>query len=345
MPWARRGRIKADRVGPASKVALLASGDAADDGANLFLPDGTGLLLVERYAVDIGATIRDDSSTPPLRGNIERLLDDCRRGEIDAVILAELPADTPTLLRLQAALHNYAVDLYMLPEHVGVAGPFARPATLAGQPMLLVRERPLNRWQSLAKATFDRFCAAVILVLIAPFLAIVAALVRIDSRGPILFRQARVGYHNRLFRILKFRTMHASAADPLATRQTTKDDDRVTRVGRVLRRFSVDELPQLINVLSGDMSLVGPRPHAPGTSAGGQRVDLLIDNYRRRHLVKPGITGLAQVRGFRGGMATMEHVSRRVQCDLEYIRRQSLWLDVKIIVLTLTREVFGGRAV
>ena len=274
-----------------------------------------------------------------------KLLHDCRLGEVDAVVLAALPANTSVLHRLQGALRDYAIDLYMLPEHVDVAGPFARPAMLAGQPMLLVSERPLNGWRSLTKTVFDRLGAGLILLMIAPFLTIVAGLILIDSRGPILFRQARVGYENKSFNILKFRTMHAHAADPLAATQTTKDDVRVTRAGRVLRRFSVDELPQLINVLSGDMSLVGPRPHALGTSAGGKRVDLLIDDYRRRHLVKPGITGLAQVRGFRGGMATFEHVSRRVQCDLEYIRRQSLWLDVKIIVLTLTREVFRGRAV
>jgi lipopolysaccharide/colanic/teichoic acid biosynthesis glycosyltransferase len=215
---------------------------------------------------------------------------------------------------------------------------------LGQQPMLMVIERPMKDWRALAKNGFDRLCAAIILAMIAPLLGLVAILIRIDTPGPILFRQLRVGYNNQLFPIFKFRTMHAHATDRLATTQTTRGDVRVTRVGRVLRKLSIDELPQLFNVLLGNMSLVGPRPHAPGTSAAGQRVDLLIENYARRHLVKPGITGLAQVRGFRGGMTTFEQVSRRVQCDLEYITHQSIWLDIKIMVMTLLREVGGGRA-
>ncbi len=334
-----RGRL-------ANKVAVIGDGSAAEAVARRFLKEDPVLLrLIGRYSLGSPATgFTERPANQSNRGDLGMLLLDCRLGGVDSIVMVTPPTDAAALASLEGALKNFAIDIYMLPEDADLAGPAARPAALGKQPMLLVNERPLKDWRGLAKNAFDRVCAAFILLLIAPVLVAVAALIRLDSPGPILFRQMRVGYNNQLFHIFKFRTMHAHATDRLATLQTTRGDVRVTRVGRVLRQLSIDELPQLFNVLLGNMSLVGPRPHAPGTSAAGQRVDLLLDNYNRRHLVKPGITGLAQVRGFRGGMTTVDQVSRRVQCDLEYIRRQSLWLDLKIMAMTLVREVGGGRA-
>jgi exopolysaccharide biosynthesis polyprenyl glycosylphosphotransferase len=174
-----------------------------------------------------------------------------------------------------------------------------------------------------------------------PMLAI-ALLIRLDSPGPILFRQRRIGYRNLPFETLKFRTMHHHASAQGGLRQTTRHDPRVTRVGVLLRRFSFDELPQLFNVLRGDMSLVGPRPHAPGTCAGGKPFELVTPFYPVRHRVRPGITGLAQVRGLRGETETEDKLIRRVEADLEYIANWSLWLDFGVLARTAV-AIFSDR--
>jgi lipopolysaccharide/colanic/teichoic acid biosynthesis glycosyltransferase len=167
-------------------------------------------------------------------------------------------------------------------------------------------------------------------VLALPLLA-VALLIRLDSPGPSLFRQRRIGRNGRAFVLLKFRTMRHRATDTAGIRQATRDDPRVTRIGGWLRRSSLDELPQLLNVLAGDMSLVGPRPHAPGTRAGHRLFEDVTQRYAARHLVRPGMTGLAQIRGWRGETDTEEKLLHRLECDLEYITTWSLSLDFAIL--------------
>lgn len=185
------------------------------------------------------------------------------------------------------------------------------------------------------KRAFDILVALVLLAILSPVMLLIAFAIRLDSRGVILFRQRRIGYGNIPFETLKFRTMRSDADGGGVLRQATRHDPRVTRVGMLLRRFSVDELPQLINVLRGDMSLVGPRPHAPGTRAGGKPFELVTPRYFARHLVRPGLTGLAQVRGLRGETETEDKLIRRVEADIEYIEHWSLWLDVKILARTV----------
>jgi len=179
-----------------------------------------------------------------------------------------------------------------------------------------------------------RFCdvivALVTIMILLPAMLIIAVLIKGDSRGPVLFRQVRCGRNQRPFVILKFRTMHAHPSSD--GRQATRDDRRVTRVGRFLRRSSLDELPQIFNVLRGDMSLVGPRPHALWHD---ELFCDLIEGYRDRYLVKPGMTGLAQITGCRGETPTKSDMQRRVEKDLEYVEKQSLALDLKILLLTL----------
>jgi exopolysaccharide biosynthesis polyprenyl glycosylphosphotransferase len=177
---------------------------------------------------------------------------------------------------------------------------------------------------------FDIVLATFGLVILSPLLAVVALLIRLDSAGPVFFLQRRYGFNQEPFRIVKFRTMTAME-DNAKLISATRFDPRVTRVGGFLRRSSIDELPQLLNVLIGHMSLVGPRPHA---LAHDQRYDSRIAQYARRHNVKPGITGWAQVRGLRGEIATEEKMRARVEHDLYYIDNWSLWLDIKIIMLT-----------
>jgi lipopolysaccharide/colanic/teichoic acid biosynthesis glycosyltransferase len=186
----------------------------------------------------------------------------------------------------------------------------------------------IKRLLDIAIATFG------LIVLAAPMLLIALA-IALDSPGPILFRQRRIGLANTAFDIWKFRTMHHEPANGGLLRQTRRHDPRVTRVGALLRPISLDELPQLFNVLRGDMSIVGPRPHAQGTCAGGKPFELVTSRYSLRHRVRPGLTGLAQVRGWRGETETEEKLLRRVEADLEYIDNWSLWLDFTILMRTV----------
>jgi polysaccharide biosynthesis protein PslA len=175
-------------------------------------------------------------------------------------------------------------------------------------------------------------------------LALIAVAIKLDSPGPVLFRQPRRGFGNRVFMVCKFRTMHTAAADLGAAQQTCRCDPRVTTVGHFLRRHSFDELPQLFNVLLGDMSLVGPRPHALATTAGGIALEEALDTYAARHRVKPGITGLAQVSGWRGELDTREKLTGRVERDLWYIEHWSLLLDLKILARTFLCVVSDAHA-
>jgi len=165
-------------------------------------------------------------------------------------------------------------------------------------------------------------------------MGLIALAIKLDSPGPTLFRQRRIGLHNRDFQMLKFRTMHHCHAEPESCTQATRNDPRLTRLGAFLRRTSLDELPQIFNVLRGEMSLVGPRPHAPGTRAGGRLFEEVVHDYAGRHVMKPGITGLAQVRGLRGETRTEDALVQRVESDFEYIRRWSLGLDLLILLRT-----------
>jgi exopolysaccharide biosynthesis polyprenyl glycosylphosphotransferase len=199
--------------------------------------------------------------------------------------------------------------------------------------------RPLAGWRGLAKRAEDILLAVGALAVAAVPMLLVALAVRLDSPGPVLFRQRRTGFNNRDFYVLKFRTMHTDQTDHEARVQVSAGDPRVTPVGAILRRTSLDELPQLLNVLWGEMSFVGPRPHAPGTRAAGRTFEEVAERYAARHRMKPGLTGLAQVRGWRGPTETEEKLLRRVEADLEYVETWSLWLDAVIILRTLVAVV------
>jgi Undecaprenyl-phosphate glucose phosphotransferase len=206
--------------------------------------------------------------------------------------------------------------------------------------MQIVR-RPLSTADIAMKRSFDLALASIALVLLAPVLAAVALAIRLDSPGPVFFRQRRYGFNQRPFRIFKFRTMHVLEDGPEVT-QARVNDPRVTRVGRWLRRWNIDELPQLLNVLLGHMSLVGPRPHALAHDHAYER---RISLYARRHNVRPGITGWAQVNGFRGETSTDEKMRGRIDHDLHYIDHWSLWLDLKILFLTVfSRTAYRNAA-
>jgi polysaccharide biosynthesis protein PslA len=203
---------------------------------------------------------------------------------------------------------------------------------------------PLAGWRSFVKRAEDIILGTLLLLCALPAMAVIAILVKLDTPGPVLFRQPRYGINNTIFVLLKFRTMHEHLSDVGANIQTSRKDKRVTRVGRLLRSTSLDELPQLFNVLAGSMSIVGPRPHALNTKVHGIPVEDVVPSYHARHRVKPGITGLAQVNGARGELDSIEKVSRRVKYDLDYNDSWSLWLDIRIVCNTVRTVLFDSNA-
>lgn len=199
---------------------------------------------------------------------------------------------------------------------------------------LVVSHGPLNLVDRVIKRVFDLAIAVPTLVVMSPLFLMVSLCIKLESRGPVFFRQKRIGRSNRVFRVFKFRSMTVEGADSHGNRSASRDDDRITRVGKFIRRTSIDELPQLLNVLSGTMSIVGPRPHALGSRAADKLFWEVDPRYWHRHAAKPGLTGLAQVRGYRGATLIEDDLRNRLQADLEYLDTWSVWRDVKIIVMT-----------
>jgi Undecaprenyl-phosphate glucose phosphotransferase len=259
------------------------------------------------------------------RQTIER----CRELHADDILIVATPDDLPRVAELVDALSQLPVAIHLVPVGVGEILTSTEITGIGDVRTMQVLRPPLSAFDIFVKRSFD-ICAALIgLILLSPLMMTVALAIKLDTRGPILFRQERHGYNNRTISVLKFRSMFAS--DSRAFVQTTKADPRITRVGRLIRRTSIDELPQLINVLRGEMSIVGPRPHATVHNA---MFEERIPPFSRRHNVKPGITGWAQVNRCRGETATLEKMKKRVDHDLFYIDNWSFFFDMKIIVLT-----------
>lgn len=212
-----------------------------------------------------------------------------------------------------------------------------------GSDTVVVTRGPLSLGNRIKKRAMDLVVSGALLLFLLPLMVVVAIAIKVDSPGPALFRQPRVGRDNRLFKIFKFRSMIWEQSDQAGKRSTTRDDDRVTRVGRFIRMTSIDELPQLLNVLKGDMSMVGPRPHALGSRAGDKLFWQIDEAYWRRHQLKPGITGLAQVRGYRGSTTEEVDLENRLQSDLEYISGWSVWRDIYVLLATV-RVLVHSRA-
>ncbi len=268
------------------------------------------------------------------------LSDEIASAEIDQVQILTPWQRAPVVMKNVNLLRHLSAEVIVLaydPQVVqNLAGDdAARGGSQGCYISLRAVEPPITGWNLWLKRKEDIVIAALVLFLISPILLLVALLIRLDSKGPVFFRQRRVGFNGSIFEILKFRTMYVDQTDHDAVRQTGRGDARVTRVGRVLRRTSLDELPQFINVLQGSMSIVGPRPHALQTRTEGKSLDELVEHYAARHRVKPGITGLAQVNGLRGELDSAEKLRRRVDYDIEYIDRWSIWLDIEILLKTV----------
>ncbi len=248
-------------------------------------------------------------------------------------IMVALPWDREEQIAdVLVQLREAPLDVSLAPEPLGFRLMERRVRHLGDLPMTVVQEPPLSGWNYIIKSLEDRILSALIILAISPILAIIALLIRLDSPGPAIFRQQRYGFNNNVFTVYKFRSMRNDLGDAKGGAQATRGDARITRIGAFIRKTSLDELPQLFNVLKGDMSLVGPRPHAV---AHNEEYAGKVDQYLSRHKVKPGITGWAQIHGLRGETDTDEKMEMRVQYDLYYIDNWSLWLDLKILVRTL----------
>jgi len=267
-------------------------------------------------------------------GTITDLANYARNNRVDLIIVA-IP------LSAEARLLHILKRLWELPVDIRISGKasdlkFSSKAyTYIGRlPLLSVFDRPLMGWALFLKTMFDRVIASAAIVVLAPVMLAVAAAIRLESTGPILFKQKRYGFNNELIEVFKFRSMYANRCDANAATLVSKGDPRVTRVGRFIRKTSLDELPQLFNVLTGQLSLVGPRPHATQAKADNTLYEQVVDGYFARHRVRPGITGWAQVNGWRGETDTREKIEQRVKYDLDYIDHWSLMFDVAILLRT-----------
>lgn len=291
-----------------------------------------GQVLISVYDERANLAVLDDGRLGIALG-IEQLIEDVMENEIDHVIIC-LPSDAKKRVKyLQEEFSRVAVKISFMP--IDLDERF--------EPIVL-DDVPVYGWELIIKSVFDRVATVCGLLVISPFLCLIALAIKLDSKGSVLFKQERTGYNNQSFTIYKFRTMYGVGEDGKDARQARPGDKRITKVGKFLRHWSLDELPQLFNVIKGDMSLVGPRPHPKGVKAGDVEFEQAVMNYKARHRIKPGITGWAQVNGLRGATETKEKLAERVKYDTFYIKQFSLSLDFYILFKTVYTVLKGENA-
>ncbi len=325
-------------------VAVVGANEVGQQLAGQLIHDGSGTHLVGIFDERQSRFVKSDSGHKTVR-QIPELYELLCRGCVDEVVIAIPPSASRRILELSQRFHPFAVSLRVLApagyenfqvldsRRYGDIGTFR------------VMDKPLDEVAALVKRIEDVVIAGFGLLVTLPLMLVIALFIKLDSPGPVLFRQKRLGAHNLPFDLLKFRSMYAEQTDPLGHQLTRAGDPRITRVGRFLRITSLDELPQLINVLKGEMSLVGPRPHALAASAAGVSYARAISEYPIRHRVKPGITGWAQVNGWRGETTTIEQIRRRVEYDLYYVENWSLAFDLLILGRTVFAVLSRANAI
>jgi Undecaprenyl-phosphate glucose phosphotransferase len=280
----------------------------------------------------------------PVRGTVDDLIAYARQHPVDQIVVALPWAAEIRVMTVLKKLWELPVDIRLAPDMIGFRLAHCSYSDLGTVPVLNVFDRPLSEEKLLLKRSEDVVLALIMLLAFSPLMLLTALAIKLDSQGPVLFRQTRYGFNNKKIDVWKFRSMYVDNCRETALVQATVDDPRVTRVGRFIRRTSIDELPQLFNVLSGVMSMVGPRPHSIGTKAENLLFEEAVAEYAARHRVKPGLTGWAQVNGWRGETDTIEKLRHRVDHDLYYIENWSLFLDIKIVLMTVLTVVRGKNA-
>ncbi|WP_367196937.1 undecaprenyl-phosphate glucose phosphotransferase [Amorphus sp. 3PC139-8] len=316
------------------RAAIFGAGDQGKQMMRYLQASSDPGLRVIGFFDERGDRVPEEFDGLARLGGLDEMVGKVAAGEIDTVILA-LPLNAADrLMHISEQLDRYPVLVLLAPDLI-MWRIFQRNSySLAGLPLPRLLDQPMFGWAGVAKVLEDKVLSALLLVLLSPIIAAIALAVRLDSPGPALFRQPRAGFNGETFMIFKFRSMRSDMADTLGEQQTARDDPRVTRVGRFLRRTSLDELPQFYNVLKGDMSLVGPRPHAIGTLVDDTPFERSVQNYMQRYRVKPGVTGWAQVNGWRGEADSTEKLQMRVRYDLEYVDNWSISFDLYILAIT-----------
>jgi Undecaprenyl-phosphate glucose phosphotransferase len=323
-------------------IAIVGAGPLADRLAS-WLKTRNGVPVEVLGVFDDRTTRLHEAKEQPC-GSLDELLRLSRECHIDRIIVTLPWTAENRLLKIIRKLKEIPTYISLCPDQAAFA--LAEHAGMGWHhvPMLQVASRPLPRWDYLIKRVEDIVIGGALLIMTAPVTLALMIAIKLDSRGPILFKQRRHGFHNQEIFIYKFRSMYWEQSDHTGARQTTRDDKRITRLGRFMRSTSLDELPQLLNVLAGTMSLVGPRPHPVGMRTRDLLCDEIVENYTHRHRVKPGITGLAQIKGYRGATEHPEHLLTRVKYDLQYIDHWSLWLDLKILWITIFKVATDSAA-
>ncbi len=327
-------RDPARRLAP--RTIVVGGGENGARLIHLLRHTGDRSVRLVGFVDDRSARLAAGAIALPYMGKIEGLFGLIARGGVDQVIVALPWSAEDRIIPLLRRLAAEPVHVRLAPDLIAYHFAELGGARIGGLRMIHLADRPASTLSGLVKRAEDIILGTLCLAVFALPMVLVAAAIRVDEPGPILFRQRRTGFNNRDFEILKFRTMRwREPPEPVSSiQQAERLDPRVTRVGAVLRRTSLDELPQILNVLRGEMSLVGPRPHAPGTRAGDRPFEQVVACYAARHHVRPGLTGLAQVRGLRGETNTEAKLVRRLESDLEYIENWSLWLDAVILFRT-----------
>jgi Undecaprenyl-phosphate glucose phosphotransferase len=335
--WAGEGRF-------ANRTVIVGAGPQGLRLADHLRRHGDVRINIIGFVDDRSSRLSPMALDQPFLGNVDELLHLIRENKVDQVFVA-LPWAAENRLRdIALEIATTPVLVHLAPDMAGFQFPDRSFSLVAKIPMLNLFDRPISGADHVVKTAEDFVLGSILTVLIAPVMALIAMAIKLDSPGPVFFRQKRQGFNNNEIGVWKFRSMYTHMTDADCTTQTVRDDPRITRVGRFLRQSSLDELPQLFNVLNGTMSLVGPRPHAAGTKSEGRPFDDVVERYAARHRVKPGITGWAQVNGWRGETDTTEKIERRVEHDLYYIDNWSLLLDLKILLKTPFAIVLGKNA-
>lgn len=324
--WTKSGKFR-------KRIVIIGGGDSAG-------------LLIDKVNndsnIEILGIFDDRSDSRSLKqvsgvlklGNVDQLVSFCRETRVDLIIIS-IP------LSAESRIFQMLEKIWILPVDIRVSVHmsslrFNRDSCsyIGDIPVFHMENCPISDWNLIFKWLFDKVVALILLILFLPIMIITAIAIKMDSKGSILFKQQRYGFNNNLIDVYKFRSMYSDMSDAKALKLTTRDDPRITRVGKFIRRTSIDELPQLFNVLKGELSIVGPRPHALQAKAADTLYNDAVDNYFARHKVKPGITGWAQIQGWRGETDTLDKLVNRVEHDLYYIENWSLWFDLYILIMT-----------
>ncbi|MEG0230555.1 MAG: undecaprenyl-phosphate glucose phosphotransferase [Hafnia sp.] len=276
----------------------------------------------------------------PYLGKVNDLLERARKGDLDEIYIALPMAAVERIRHFLSMMSDTTVDTFIIPDLYSYSTYTTEVRMIGNMQAVSILSSPFDDGGAIIKRAEDLILGSIITLIIAPLMLLIAIGIKLTSRGPVIFKQDRYGLSGQKITVYKFRSMRVMENADVVI-QATKKDPRVTRFGSFLRRKSLDELPQFINVLQGRMSIVGPRPHA---IAHNEEYRQLVDNYMIRHKVKPGITGLAQISGYRGEVDTLDKMEKRIQYDINYIQNWSLWLDIKIIFQTITKGFSGENA-